>query len=95
MFLKALGNKHYSDMTLIRSYAIELQESPLKKFLTQLFVLLEDLRVEEIVKTYALAQSMFLNEEKKCIAITSAHKMKLIVFVIITVIVYFVSAIFH
>jgi hypothetical protein len=33
----------------IRSYAIELQESPLKKFLTQLFVLLEDLRVEEIV----------------------------------------------
>ena len=46
-------------MTLIRSYAIELQESPLKKFLTQLFVLLEDLRVEEIVKTYALAQSMF------------------------------------
>ena len=45
-------------MTLIRSYAIELQESPLK-VLTQLFVLLEDLRVEEIVKTYALAQSMF------------------------------------
>ena len=40
-----------------------------KKFLTQLFVLLEDLRVEEIVKTYAL-QSMFLKEEKKCIAIT-------------------------
>lgn len=37
-------------MKLIRSYAIELQESPLKKFLTQLFVLLEDLRVEEIVK---------------------------------------------
>ena len=30
--LKALGNKHYSDMTLIRSYAIELQESPLKSF---------------------------------------------------------------
>ena len=28
VFLKALGNKHYSDMTLIRSYAIELQESP-------------------------------------------------------------------
>lgn len=50
VFLKALGNKHYSDMTLIRFYAIELQESPLKKFLTQLFVLLEDLRVEEIVK---------------------------------------------
>ena len=52
VFLKALGNKHYSDMTLIRSYAIELQESPLKKFLTQLFVLLEDLRVEEIVKKF-------------------------------------------
>ena len=32
VFLKALGNKHYSDMTLIRSYAIELQESPLKSF---------------------------------------------------------------
>ncbi len=95
MFLKALGNKHYSDMTLIRSYAIELQESPLKKFLTQLFVLLEDLRVEEIVKTYALAQSMFLKEEKKCIAITLAHKMKSIAFVTITVIVYFVYAIFH
>ena len=34
VFLKALGNKHYSDMTLIRSYAIELQESPLKSFNT-------------------------------------------------------------
>ncbi|WP_369901059.1 nitric oxide reductase activation protein NorD [Bacillus manliponensis] len=50
VFLKALGNKHYSHMYLIRSYATELQESPLKMFLTQLFVLLEDLRVEEIVK---------------------------------------------
>ncbi len=50
VFLKALGNKHYSDMRLIRSYAIELQESSLTKFLTQLFILLEDLRIEEIVK---------------------------------------------
>ena len=32
--LKALGNKHYSDMTLIRSYAIELQRITLKSFNT-------------------------------------------------------------
>ncbi len=76
MFLKALGNKHYSDMTLIRSYAIELQESPLKKFLTQLFVLLEDLRVEEIVKNLRPGTKHVFKEEKKCIAITLAHKMK-------------------
>ncbi|ENQ3079032.1 VWA domain-containing protein [Bacillus cereus] len=50
VYLKALGYKHHSDMQLIRSYAKELQQSPLKNFLTQLFVLLEDLRVEEIVK---------------------------------------------
>jgi nitric oxide reductase activation protein len=50
IYLKALGYKHYSDMKLIREYAKELQESPLKSFLVQLFVLLEDLRVEEIIK---------------------------------------------
>ena len=94
MFLKALGNKHYSDMTLIRSYAIELQESPLK-VLTQLFVLLEDLRVEEIVKNLRPGTKHVLKEEKKCIAITLAHKMKSIAFVTITVIVYFAYAIFH
>ncbi|MFX3625446.1 MAG: nitric oxide reductase activation protein NorD [Ectobacillus sp.] len=47
IYLKALGYKHYSDVQLIRQYARELQESPLRNFLTQLFVLLEDLRTEE------------------------------------------------
>ncbi|MCP8969507.1 vWA domain-containing protein [Ectobacillus ponti] len=50
IYLKALGNKHYSDMKLIREYSHELLESPLKRFFTQLFVLLEDLRIEEKIK---------------------------------------------
>ena len=66
-----------------------------KKFLTQLFVLLEDLRVEEIVKNLRPGTKHVLKEEKKCIAITLAHKMKSIAFVTITVIVYFAYAIFH
>lgn len=63
-------------MTLIRSYAIELQESPLKKFLTQLFVLLEDLRVEEIVKNLRPGTKHVFKRRKKCTAIISALKMK-------------------
>jgi nitric oxide reductase activation protein len=51
VYLKALGYKHYSDMKMIRDYANELLDSPLRNFLTQLFVLLEDLRVEELIRT--------------------------------------------
>ncbi|MFD3448379.1 vWA domain-containing protein [Microbacteriaceae bacterium 4G12] len=50
VYLKALGYKHYSDILLIREYAKELQDSSQKSFFTQLFVLLEDLRVEEKIK---------------------------------------------
>ncbi|MDG4657404.1 VWA domain-containing protein [Ectobacillus antri] len=50
VYLKALGYKHFADMNLIRSYSLELQASPLRSFLTQLFVLLEDLRTEELIK---------------------------------------------
>lgn len=51
VYLKALGYRHHSDMKLIREYAKELLASPHKHFLTQLFVLLEDFRVEEKIKT--------------------------------------------
>ncbi|WP_028401078.1 vWA domain-containing protein [Ectobacillus panaciterrae] len=50
VYLKALGYKHYSNMKIVRKYGNELQDSPLRSFLTQLFVLLEDLRVEEKIK---------------------------------------------
>ncbi|WP_416829095.1 vWA domain-containing protein [Ectobacillus polymachus] len=47
VYLKALGYKYNSNMEVIREFALELQYSSLSSFLTQLFVLLEDLRVEE------------------------------------------------
>ncbi|GGE55603.1 vWA domain-containing protein [Priestia taiwanensis] len=51
IYLKALGNGHFSDMKVYREYTKELLlESPLQRLLTQVFVLIEDLRLEEIIK---------------------------------------------
>lgn len=47
VYIKALGYKYNSNMAKIREFATEIQHSPLRSFLTQLFVLLEDFRVQE------------------------------------------------
>jgi len=47
VYLKALGNKHLSNFDEFKNMLQELQDFPLKSFLTQLYVLLEDLRLEE------------------------------------------------
>lgn len=49
VYLKALGNKHYSDFSEFKDTLKELQETHLKSFFTQLFVLLEDIRLEELI----------------------------------------------
>src|SRR5690348_2416590 len=49
VYLKALGNKHYSDFIEFKDTLKELQETHLKSFFTQLFVFLEDIRLEELI----------------------------------------------
>ncbi|PGS56568.1 nitric oxide reductase activation protein NorD [Bacillus sp. AFS041924] len=49
VYLKALGNKHYSDFNEFKDTVKELQETHLKSFFTQLYVLLEDIRLEELI----------------------------------------------
>lgn len=49
VYLKALGNKHHTDFNEFKNVLKELQETHLKSFFTQLFVLLEDIRLEEII----------------------------------------------
>ncbi|MEH6937915.1 VWA domain-containing protein [Bacillus sp. JJ664] len=49
VYLKALGNKHYTDFKEFKETLKELHETHLKSFFTQLYVLLEDIRLEEII----------------------------------------------
>ncbi|MFB7140370.1 nitric oxide reductase activation protein NorD [Gottfriedia sp. NPDC056225] len=49
VYLKALGNKHYTDFTEFKDVLKELHETHLKSFFTQLYVLLEDIRLEELI----------------------------------------------
>ncbi|MCM3741206.1 VWA domain-containing protein [Oceanobacillus luteolus] len=50
VYLRALGTMKHSDVPTMQSYMKIMQESRLQKFSSQLFALLEDLRLEEIVK---------------------------------------------
>lgn len=50
MLLRTIGTLHYSDIPTVQAYMESIQESDLPKFATQLFALLEDIRLEEIVK---------------------------------------------
>lgn len=49
VYLKALGNKHHTDFNEFKNTLKELQETHIKSFMTQLYVLLEDIRLEEII----------------------------------------------
>ncbi|PEJ48741.1 VWA domain-containing protein [Bacillus sp. AFS002410] len=49
VYLKALGNKHYTDFAEFKDVLKELHETHLKSFFTQLYVLLEDIRLEELI----------------------------------------------
>lgn len=50
VLLRTIGTLHYSDIPMVQAYMESIQESDLPKFATQLFALLEDIRLEEIVK---------------------------------------------
>ncbi|MBP2075925.1 vWA domain-containing protein [Oceanobacillus polygoni] len=50
VLLRTIGTLHYSDIPTMQAYMESIQESDLPKFATQLFALLEDIRLEEIVK---------------------------------------------
>ncbi|PAE30271.1 VWA domain-containing protein [Paenibacillus sp. 7884-2] len=50
VLLRTIGTLHYSDIPTVQAYMESIQESDLPKFATQLFALLEDIRLEEIVK---------------------------------------------
>jgi len=49
VYLKALGNKHFTDFKEFKETLKELQGTHLKSFFTQLYVFLEDLRLEEMI----------------------------------------------
>ncbi|WP_339226746.1 VWA domain-containing protein [Oceanobacillus sp. FSL K6-2867] len=50
VLLRTIGTLHYSHIPTLQAYMESIQESELPKFATQLFALLEDIRLEEIVK---------------------------------------------
>lgn len=50
VFLRTLGTLKYSYLPIMKAYLKEENQSSLSRFTTQLFTLLEDLRLEEIIK---------------------------------------------
>jgi len=50
VFLRAIGTWQYSEETVLRDYVHWLEDLPLKKFASQCFSFLEDLRLEELCK---------------------------------------------
>ncbi|HAM80301.1 vWA domain-containing protein [Ornithinibacillus bavariensis] len=50
VFLRAIGTLRYSTIPEMKSYVNEIQETRIPKFAYQLFALLEDLRLEELIK---------------------------------------------
>ncbi|WP_449354060.1 vWA domain-containing protein [Virgibacillus natechei] len=50
VFLRTIGTLTYSHLPTMKAYIEEVNESSLPGFATQLFTLLEDLRLEEIIK---------------------------------------------
>ncbi|KPH71135.1 MULTISPECIES: vWA domain-containing protein [Bacillaceae] len=50
VFLRTIGSFHYSSTKAMKEYLELVQETDLKKFSSQLFALLEDIRLEEIIK---------------------------------------------
>jgi len=50
VILRTIGTLHHSDISSMKAYLENIRDSSLPKFGTQLFALLEDLRLEEIVK---------------------------------------------
>ncbi|WP_373895726.1 nitric oxide reductase activation protein NorD [Virgibacillus sp. CBA3643] len=50
VFLRTIGTLAYSHLPTMKAYIEEVNESSLPGFATQLFTLLEDLRLEEIIK---------------------------------------------
>src|SRR5690625_2286707 len=50
VFLRTLGTLHHSDMKALQTYQENTEASKLPKFAAQLVTLLEDLRLEEIIK---------------------------------------------
>ncbi|MBM7601586.1 nitric oxide reductase activation protein [Virgibacillus halotolerans] len=50
LFLRTVGTLHYSDVQVLKTYLQDIDESSLPKFAAQLVTLLEDLRLEEIIK---------------------------------------------
>ncbi|MBP1969092.1 nitric oxide reductase activation protein [Virgibacillus natechei] len=50
VFLRTIGTLKYSHLPIMKAYLKETNQSSLSRFATQLFTLLEDLRLEEIIK---------------------------------------------
>ncbi|WP_235794160.1 vWA domain-containing protein [Virgibacillus salidurans] len=50
VFLRTIGTLHYSYLPAMKAYLEEANQSNLPRFAAQLFTLLEDLRLEEIIK---------------------------------------------
>lgn len=52
LYLRAIGTLHHSSMHHLKQFAEEITESAVPKFGTQLVTLLEDLRMEEVIKRH-------------------------------------------
>ncbi|PPA71836.1 vWA domain-containing protein [Jeotgalibacillus proteolyticus] len=50
IFIRAIGTNHFSDVKEINRYINKMKNSPLYSFSKQLFMMIEDARLEEIVK---------------------------------------------
>ncbi|WP_156288620.1 vWA domain-containing protein [Oceanobacillus salinisoli] len=50
VFLRTIGSLRYSNVTVMKNYLDNISESSLPKFSSQLFALLEDIRLEEQIK---------------------------------------------
>lgn len=50
LFLRTIGTLHYSDVPVLKTYLRDSKETNLPNFAEQLVTLLEDLRLEEIIK---------------------------------------------
>lgn len=50
VYLRGIGSVHHTDYLVVQDFLTRIKHSPLKSFARQLFMLLEDIRLEEICK---------------------------------------------
>ncbi len=65
VFLRAIGTIHHSDIPAMQRYKETIKETRLEKFASQLFSLLEDIRLEEILKKERPGTKRIFNQRKQ------------------------------